>query len=488
MTFILKKKNDTKYKLKYKKTVYPISIIILLSFTLLSGCVTISTVGESKSLATAPLPSVIKNMESPTFWNARLANPADVIMTQDEISSFNKDILKLKVYLKDIFSSPATVKGEEVSANIDSLFDWAKSRPFLGHNNYPLTDDFYTKINESIDTEALPDEINVRWGMTVRETDVRVLPTREIAMEAKDDYQFDYFQMSLLSFATPLSVLAQSKDGRWLFVETPYVSGWVRSQDIAIAKNKEEILRYLNINTQERQEKTLLTITGPWVGLYADSRLQTYAGRLRLGTRLPAIKKSGDIFEVLVPSRNFNGTLTFKRGYISRRASVALGIPPYTQENIIKIAFSMLGEPYGWGGMFGFWDCSAYTRDVFSVCGFVLPRNSTSQSKIGVVIGVFDEETPIEDKYKALKDAPPGITLLRLPGHVMIYLGEVDGKHYAIHDTWGFRTKGFLGRSQLHNIGGVVVSELSLGEGGKKGSLIERITHVIMIKAEGDTE
>jgi SH3 domain containing protein/NlpC/P60 family protein len=312
-----------------------------------------------------------------------------------------------------------------------------------------------------------------------------VLPTQEIVMEAKDDYQFDYFQMSLLSFATPLSVLAQSKDGRWLFVETPYVSGWVRSQDIAIAKSKEEILRYLNFNMQE---KTLLTVTGPRVGLYADSRLQTYAGRLRLGTRIPTTKKSGDVFEVLVPSRNFSGALTFKRGYISRRASVTPGFPLYTQENIIKIAFSMLGEPYGWGGMFGFWDCSAYTRDVFSVYGFVLPRNSTSQSKIGVVIGVFDKETPIEEKYEALKDAPPGITLLRLPGHVMIYLGEIDGKHYAIHDTWGFRTKSFLGRSQLNNIGRIVVSELSLGEGGKKGSLIERITHVIVIKAGDNTK
>ncbi len=487
MTFILNKKSDTKYKLKNKTAPYPHLPILLLIFTLLSGCVTISTVDESKSLVTTPLPSVTKNMRSPTFWSARLANPTNVIMTEDEINAFNRDILKLKVYLKDIFSSPVKVKGEEVSANVDSLFDWAKSHPFLGHNNYPLTENFYTKMKESIDTGTLPDEIEVRWGMTVRETDIRVLPTREIAMEAKDDYQFDYFQMSLLSFATPLSVLAQSKDRRWLFVETPYVSGWVRSQDIAIAKSKVEILRYLNINIK-KQEKTFFVVTEPWVGLYADRSLQAYAGRLRLGTRVPTTKKSGDAFEVLVPSRKFNGALTFKRGYINRNASVAPGFPPFTQENIIKIAFSMLGEPYGWGGMFGFWDCSAYTRDIFSVYGFVLPRNSTSQSKIGVVIGVFDEETPIEDKYEVLKDAPPGITLLRLPGHVMIYLGEIDGKHYAIHDTWGFRTKSFLGRSQLHNIGRVVVSELSLGEGGKKGSLIERITHVIVIRADNTTK
>ena len=138
--------------------------------------------------------------------------------------------------------------------------------------------------------------------------------------------------------------------------------------------------------------------------------------------------------------------------------------------------------------MWGFWDCSSYVRDVFGAYGFVLPRNSTSQSKIGVMLGAFDKDTPVDDKYEVLKDAPPGITILRLPGHVMIYLGEVDGKHYVIHDTWGYRDRGPLGRPRLKNIGRVVISELSLGKGGKRGSLIERITHVVIIKGDDSAE
>jgi hypothetical protein len=317
--------------------------------------------------------------------------------------------------------------------------------------------------------------------MTVRETDVRVLPTVEIAMEAKDDYEFDYFQMSLLSLGTPLAVLHKSRDGRWSYVVTPYVSGWVRSQDIAVAKGRFEIARYLGA-------VDFLVVAGPWAQIYSDRGLTRYAGRLRLGSRLPVTKRAGGVFEVSVPTRRFDGSLAFMHGYVDAAAGVSRGYPPYSQENVFETAFSMLGRRYGWGGMYGFWDCSSYVRDVFGVFGFVLPRNSTSQSKVGVAVGVFDKETGVEEKYEVLKKAPPGITILRLPGHVMIYIGQVDGRHYAIHDTWGYRIRGPLGRSKLKSVGRVVISELSLGEGGKRGSLIERITHVVIIKRDDPGE
>ncbi len=40
-----------------------------------------------------------------------------------------------------------------------------------------------------------------------------------------------------------------------------------------------------------------------------------------------------------------------------------------------------------------------------------------------------------EKKYKLLKGCEPGICLIGSKQHVIIYPGEVNGRHYVIHQT-----------------------------------------------------
>lgn len=79
----------------------------------------------------------------------------------------------------------------------------------------------------------------------------------------------------------------------------------------------------------------------------------------------------------------------------------------------------------------------------------------------------------------------PLATTLRLPGHIMLYLGKHKGRHYVIHSIWAFQKEGRSGRN-LEKIGRVVVSDLSLGETGPNGSLLERITDIRFIGDGGD--
>ena len=229
-------------------------------------------------------------------------------------------------------------------------------------------------------------------------------------------------------------------------------------------------------------KEPFIVICGPRADVYSNTDWKNYAGNLRIGARVPLLDEGEDFFEVEIPVRGFDGSLKFETGYVSASAPVFRGYPPYTPENVLVFAFSMIGRRYGWGGMWGYWDCSAFVRDVFSTFGFNLPRNSTSQSKVGVPIGKFDSDTPTDEKIKVIDNAPPAVTLLRLPGHVMIYLGEYEGRYYVIHDSWAYRGRDDLGRSRLIGIGRVVVSELNLGRGGRRGSLIERITDVVEIR------
>ena len=108
-----------------------------------------------------------------------------------------------------------------------------------------------------------------------------------------------------------------------------------------------------------------------------------------------------------------------------------------------------------------------------------MPRNSKEQATIGMDLGLAGGKT-LKEKLKILDHAIPLATTLRLPGHIMLYLGKDKGRYYVIHSIWGIQRSG---RSDpvMEKIGGVVVSDLDLGRGGPHGSLLDRITDVRFI-------
>jgi hypothetical protein len=93
----------------------------------------------------------------------------------------------------------------------------------------------------------------------------------------------------------------------------------------------------------------------------------------------------------------------------------------------------------------------------------------------------------MKEKKKILDRAIPLATLLRLPGHIMLYLGEHNGKYYVIHNIWGIQ-KGSKFGPVLEKIGKVVVSDLSLGGTGPHGSLLQRITEIQFIGSGSEAQ
>jgi len=66
----------------------------------------------------------------------------------------------------------------------------------------------------------------------------------------------------------------------------------------------------------------------------------------------------------------------------------------------------------------------------------------------------------------------------------MLYLGKDRGRHYAIHSIWGIQKSG----KGLQKIGGAVVSDLSLGENGLNGSLLDRMTDIRIIGTSDENQ
>jgi hypothetical protein len=165
------------------------------------------------------------------------------------------------------------------------------------------------------------------------------------------------------------------------------------------------------------------------------------------------------------------------------RVSVVAGTPPLTRRAFLAEAFSLLDQPYGWGGQDGGIDCSHFVLDVLGAFGVEMPRHSASQASAGLfsidVGGVSNPEAKLE-----LIDAAheTGIVLLELPGHIMVYLGRYDdGRPMVLHSFSEYLEACEGGGETVRRVDRVDVSDLSLGAGTSRTSFLERIRRVTVI-------
>jgi hypothetical protein len=244
---------------------------------------------------------------------------------------------------------------------------------------------------------------------------------------------------------------------------------------LAIAKERRDVVDY-----EEARDR--LIVTGNTITVFSDPSLQHPEFFAQMGDSFPLLRipdgnKGAEAFHVIqIPRKEESGGLSFWKRYIPAKEDVHHGFLAFTQENIARQAFKMLNHPYGWGDKLGGRDCSRFIMDLFRTFGMLMPRNSKEQAMLGTGLGLA-EGKPAGEKRRLLDRAVPLTTLIRLPTHIMLYLGKDKGKHYVIHSIWGIQESEKPG-ARVEKIGRVVVSDLSLGEKGPNGSLLDRITDI----------
>ena len=99
--------------------------------------------------------------------------------------------------------------------------------------------------------------------------------------------------------------------------------------------------------------------------------------------------------------------------------------------------------------------------DLMAGFGILLPRNSSQQIKVGSQISLSGLDR--DDKKRAIvEQGTPFLTLVRKPGHIMVYLGSRDNEPIVLHATWGVKTKSGDGYGRKV-IGGAVITTLEPG-------------------------
>ena len=157
---------------------------------------------------------------------------------------------------------------------------------------------------------------------------------------------------------------------------------------------------------------------------------------------------------------------------------------PFTRRALLSEAFSMLGEPYGWGGKDGGYDCSRFLLEVFGRFGIDLPRHSARQAEAGTFsLDVSEVEDLNEKKLLIEAAARRGIVLLHFPGHIMLYLGTTEaGTPMAMHAFSEYLTPCTeTGLETVNRVDRVAVSDLSLGAGSSRNDFLRRITRVTVL-------
>lgn len=406
------------------------------------------------------IPNTLRQMKSPGFWIARQSYPDKVILEAAGVALFNLKTEKELKLIKDIPAVGPVYPGDELRSFLRKDLEGIFKQKLYTESSGRIGSSFYRDIEKQLNLGAIPTQVNVRYGFIFRYADQRVLPTEDVLTVEPGDTGFDELQNSSLDIGMPVAVLHESIDGIWAYVFSPSSSGWVKKNNIVFCASAD--LEYSS------EKAPLAVVISAKADIFLDPGLTQYLDYVRMGAKFPVTgDTNSEITGILIPSQGKDGKFIRQTAYL-RKADINIGYLAYTQRNIIQQAFKLLNAPYSWGGKNGEQDCSSFLQEIFSTAGIFLPRNSSDQGRIGEPLG-------------ELTQALPGASILQLKGHVLLYLGMFENRPYAIHETHGYSQKQRWGPDTVREVNRAIVSDLSLGEGSKKGSLRDRIISVRVI-------
>ncbi|MDZ7665701.1 MAG: SH3 domain-containing protein [Desulfotignum sp.] len=179
-------------------------------------------------------------------------------------------------------------------------------------------------------------------------------------------FPFDMMRNSLVPAGTPLLVTRESKDKLWALVETDWVAGWVRQQEIA---------RVDNVFMAAYAGLPLAGFRADQVPVIPRDGPPLFSGRVGMALPMKISASDTGFVTVLAPARTFLGNAELLEARVPENQIQPLPFPA-TPGHFADILNALMGQTYGWGGLYENRDCSTLIQDVFAGFGMPLPRNS----------------------------------------------------------------------------------------------------------------
>ncbi|MFA6472863.1 MAG: SH3 domain-containing protein, partial [Candidatus Latescibacterota bacterium] len=274
--------------------------------------------------------------------------------------------------------------------------------------------------------DAIPGNVIPRYGIMTAPSSHRRFPTSSETWSEQNGW-ISNNSFNALDAASPVAVLHVSKDGDWYFVRSEFNFGWVPALDVATG-SASEIRSYTDA-------KDFIMVTTGKVAVYSDNAPGNFLVDFYMGAKLRLVRKAADGYHVLVPFRKADGTFETVPGRVKPDAGVCAGYQPFTRRNMIATFFTKLNDPWSGGDADEARHCCGTTRGVLRTFGIKVMDSTTFQLHASDHVISYPKETPNDVKYSRLKECEPAITLLGSSEHVILYLGDVNGRQYVIHST-----------------------------------------------------
>ena len=177
----------------------------------------------------------------------------------------------------------------------------------------------------------------------------------------------------------PLQVL--DKDRGWYLVQTPdHYIAWVDWGGL-------QRMTQTEFEAWEAADKIM--VLAPYTFSYEkpDAQGQTVSD-LVAGDQLNLLEESAEFYHVQYPDgRNAYVAKTDARPYKKWLESLVI-----SEEKLVNTAKRMMGLPYLWGGTsYKGVDCSGFTKTIYYLNGWVLPRDASQQVNTGELIDTADD-------------------------------------------------------------------------------------------------
>ena len=171
---------------------------------------------------------------------------------------------------------------------------------------------------------------------------------------------------------TGVSIL--KKEGEWYLIQTPdkYIS-WIDHGGI-VPMSKEKYNNYFASDVG--------VFTRPYGFSYETKKKNRVVSDLVLGSVLKIVEVGSKHTKYKYP----DGRIAWIENGLMNSISSIRGMN-YSIQNLLENAHSLIGVPYLWGGTSskGF-DCSGYTKSVYLMNGYILPRDASQQAKEGILV------------------------------------------------------------------------------------------------------
>ena len=213
---------------------------------------------------------------------------------------------------------------------------------------------------------------------------IQVLPAKELGerrfgivgisvANLRDEPKHSAQLVTQATLGTPVKVL--KKEDSWYFIQVPdgYLA-WVDAGGV-------DLKTQVELDEWKASEK--LIFTEQYGKSFSEARENsTPVSDLVLGNILELKTENGNFYEVVYPDG--------RTAFIPTKSSAKYGDWIKTDkpaEKLVSTAQNLMGLPYLWGGTSAKGvDCSGYTKTVYFMNGYIIPRDASQQVREGILI------------------------------------------------------------------------------------------------------